>query len=36
MLLNYKASTNITYAFAYASNAAAAMNYNLHIKLEAM
>ena len=34
--LNCKASTNITYAFAYASNAAATMQYNLHIKLEAM
>jgi hypothetical protein len=33
MLINAKASTNITYAFAYASNAANAMNYNLHIKL---
>lgn len=32
-LINAKASTNITYAFAYASNAANAMNYNLHIKL---
>jgi hypothetical protein len=36
LFLNCKASTNITYAFAYASNAAAAMNYNLHLKLEAM
>ncbi len=36
LLLNCKASTNVTYAMAYASNAAAAMNYNLHIKLEAM
>lgn len=35
-LLNCKAATNITYAFAYASNAANVMNYNLHIKLEAM
>jgi hypothetical protein len=36
LMLNCKASTNITYAFAYASNAAAAMNYNLHLKLEAL
>lgn len=36
LLLNCKASTNITYAMAYASNAAAAMNYNLHLKLEAL
>ena len=36
LILNCKASTNITYAMAYASNAANAMNYNLHIKLEAM
>jgi hypothetical protein len=35
LLLNAKLSTNITYAFAYASNAANAMNYNLHLKLEA-
>lgn len=35
LLLNCKAGTNITYAFAYASNAANAMNYNLHIKLVA-
>lgn len=34
LLLNAKASTNITYAFAYASNAAAAMNFNLHLKLQ--
>jgi hypothetical protein len=34
--LNCKASTNITYAFAYASNAANAMAYNLHIKLESL
>jgi hypothetical protein len=32
--LNCKASTNITYAFAYASNAVNAMTYNLHLKLE--
>lgn len=36
VMLNARASTNIQYAFAYASNAAAAMNYNLHIKLEAL
>lgn len=36
MLLNCKAGTNITYAMAYASNAANAMNYNLHIRLEAL
>jgi pectate lyase-like protein len=35
LMLNCKAGTNITYSFAYASNAAAAMNYNLHLKLEA-
>jgi hypothetical protein len=35
ILINAKASTNITYAFAYASNAANAMNYNLHLKLNA-
>lgn len=35
-LINAKASTNIQFSFAYASNAAAAMNYNLHIKLEQM
>lgn len=34
LLLNCKAGTNITYAFGYASNAAAAMNYNLHIDLD--
>ncbi len=33
MFLNCKASTNVTYAFAYASNPANAMTYNLHIKL---
>lgn len=33
-LLNCKASTNITYAFAYASNTANEMAYNLHITLE--
>lgn len=36
LILNCKASTNITYAMAYASNAANTMAYNLHIKLEAM
>lgn len=36
LLLNCKAATNITYAMAYASNAANAMNYNLHMKLEAL
>jgi hypothetical protein len=36
VLLNVKASTNITYAFAYASNAANIMTYNLHIKLKAL
>ncbi len=36
MLLNCKASTNVTYAFAYAANAAASMAYNLHLKFEAL
>lgn len=36
MLLNCKAGTNITYAMTYLSNPAAAMNYNLHIRLEAL
>lgn len=36
MFLNCKASTNITYAMAYASNSANSMNYNLHIGLEAV
>lgn len=36
LLLNCKASTNITYSMGYASNAANAMQYNLHIKLEAL
>jgi len=36
ILLNCKASTNITYAFAYASSGATPMAYNLHIKLEFM
>jgi hypothetical protein len=35
LTLNCKASTNITYAMAYASTGTA-MNYNLHIKLEAL
>ena len=34
LLFNCKASTNITYAIAYASNAASEMLYNLHIALE--
>ena len=36
MMINAKASTNIQYAMAYASNAANAMQYNLHIKLVAL
>lgn len=36
MMLNCKASTNIQYAMAYASNVAGTMKYNLHIKLEAL
>jgi hypothetical protein len=36
LMLNCKASTNITYATAYASNTAGAMAYNLHIKLKAL
>lgn len=36
LTLNAKASTNITYAFAYASDTANQMAYNLHIKLEAL
>lgn len=36
MLLNCKASTNITYAMAYASNTANQMAFNIHIKLEAL
>lgn len=36
ILLNIRQSTLITYAFAYASAGATAMQYNLHIKLEAM
>lgn len=34
LTLNVKANTVITYAMAYASNAANAMQYNLHIRLE--
>lgn len=36
VLLNCKANTNIQYAFAYASNAANAMHYNLHMKIQAV
>jgi hypothetical protein len=36
LLLNCKASTNITYAVAYASNTAAQMAYNFHAKCEAL
>lgn len=36
MMLNCKASTNITYAFAYTSVGATPMQYNLHIKVEAL
>lgn len=36
LTLNCKASTNVTYAFAYASNTPGQMKYNLHIKLEAL
>lgn len=36
MLLNVKAGTNILYTFGYASNTAAQMVYNLHIRLEAL
>lgn len=32
--LNCKASTNVTYAFAYASGTGGAMHYNLHLRLE--
>lgn len=35
-ILNCKASTAITYAFAYASNTAAQMTFNLHLALESM
>lgn len=34
--LNCKAGTNITYAMAYTSNPANAMNYNLHIRAESV
>jgi hypothetical protein len=36
MMLNCKASTNITYAMVYTSNTPGTMAYNLHIKLEAL
>lgn len=36
ILLNIKAVTAIQYAFAYASTGATAMQYNLHIRVEAM
>lgn len=36
LLLNCKASTNITYAIAYASDTAAQMAYNFHAKCEAL
>jgi len=36
MVLNCKAGTNITYAMAYASNTAAQMAYNLHLRVEPM
>lgn len=36
LTLNCKAGTNITYAMAYASNVPGTMNYNLHIKVEAL
>jgi hypothetical protein len=35
LTLNCRTLTNITYAFAYASNAANVMNYNLHLNLTA-
>lgn len=35
-MMNVKASTTITWAFAYASNTAAQMAYNIHIRLEAL
>lgn len=34
LMLNCKAGTNVTWAFAYASNAANAMAYSIHLKLE--
>lgn len=36
LTLNCKASTNITYSTTYASNAASAMNHNLHLRLESL
>ena len=36
VMLNCRSATAIQYAFTYASNAAATMQYNLHIKLEAL
>jgi hypothetical protein len=36
LTLNVKASTNITFAFAYASSGTTTMQYNLHIRLEAI
>ena len=36
LLLNCKAGTNITYAFGYASVGATAMQYNLHVRVEAL
>lgn len=36
MMLNCKASTNITYAMGYASGTPATMTYNLHLKLKAL
>jgi hypothetical protein len=36
LTLNCKASTNVTYAFAYVSNTPGQMLYNLHIRLEAI
>jgi hypothetical protein len=36
LLLSCKASTNITYAFAYASGTPGTMKYSLHLKLEAL
>lgn len=36
LTLNCKAGTNITYSFAYASSGATAMQYNLHIKVQAI
>jgi hypothetical protein len=36
LLLNCKAGTNITFSFAYASAGATPMQYNLHLRLEAL